>query len=192
MFLMPGHPHHRTHHIIRSFESVELKKRPFYVRIADALTSSFGTMFFLIVNLLVFIFWLVVNTGKTPFKPFDPFPFLLLSVAVSTYAILLSIIVLISQNRENQIASIRQELQLQVNLIAEKEITKILQILKHIASKQGIKIEDDELEEMIKQIDASYIERKLEEQMSKPETVAQIIEEPIVKIEKKVEETLKN
>ncbi len=77
-------------------------------------------------------------------------------------------------------------------MIAEKEITKILQILKHIASKQGIKIEDDELEEMIKQIDASYIERKLEEQMSKPETVAQIIEEPIVKIEKKVEETLKN
>lgn len=143
-------------------------------------------MLFLVANLLVFIFWVVVNTGKTPFKPFDPFPFLLLSVAVSTYAILLSIIVLISQNRENQIASLREELQLQVNLIAEKEITKILQILKKISAKQGISLEDDELEEMIKQIDASYIERKLEEQIVKPESLAEVIEEPIKKIEEKL------
>lgn len=184
---MPQTHHHRSRRIIKSFEAQARKNRPISVKIADALTSSFGTMAFLLVNLLIFIVWIVINSGKGLIQPFDPFPFLLLSVMVSTYAIILSIVVLISQNRESQISNLRNEFQLQVNLITEKEITKILQLLKKSLAKQGIKIEDEELEEMIREIDTSYIERKLEEQLDNPESLTQALSKPIEKFEKEVE-----
>lgn len=160
----------RSHHIIKSFEAEALRKRSLFVKLADALTSSFGTVAFLVLNIVLISGWIIINLKKTPLKPFDPFPFLLLSVAVSTYAIILSVIVLISQNRESQIESLRQELQLQVNLIAEREITKILKILKevHEEVKKG-KINDEELDEMIKEVDTSYIERKIQEQIEASE-----------------------
>jgi len=162
--------HHKSRHIIRSFEASELKKRSFIVKLADVLTSSFGTLFFLLLNIAIFVSWMVINSGRTEITPFDPFPFLLLSVAVSSYAILLSIIVLISQNRENQTNRLRQELQLQVNLITEREITKVLKVLQELREeiKKG-KVKDEELEEMVKEVDTSYIERKLAEQLEASE-----------------------
>lgn len=54
-----------------------------------------------------------------------------------------------------------------INRISEKEVTKILSILKKIADKQGLNIEDKELDEMLKEIEVSYIERKLVEQMDR-------------------------
>ena len=181
------HPHRR---IIKSFEAQAYKKRPISVKIADLLTSTFGTMSFLLLNLLIFASWMIFNSGLIPFLTFDPFPYFLLSVAVSTYAILLSIIVLISEKRENQINNLRNELTLQVNLYTEKEIKKILQILRLMLQKQGIKYSDAEFEEMTKEIDTSYIERKLVEQMEKPEGLTSAITKPIEEIEKKVSEKL--
>ncbi len=168
----------------------ELKKRPIAVRFADILTSSFGTIAFLVINIVLFVGWIIINSNKTSLAPFDPFPFLLLSVVVSSYAILLSIVVLISQNRQSQIDSLRQELELQVELIAEREITKILQILKKIASAQGVKIDDNEFDEMIKEIDTSYIERKLQDEIEKSENLGAQLEAPIEKIEKKIKSSL--
>jgi uncharacterized membrane protein len=74
-------------------------------------------------------------------------------------------VVLMSQNREKQINTLRDELQLQVELITEKEITKTLFLLKKILEKHDIKYSDKELEEMLKEVDTSYIERKLEQQL---------------------------
>jgi uncharacterized membrane protein len=156
--------------LIKSFEANVLKKRSFFVRLADALTSSFGTFGFLIFNVLFIGGWIIINLEKTPLEPFDPFPFLLLSVSVSTYAILLSIVVLISQNRKEQVDSLRQELQLQVNLISEHEITKALKMLKELLEEtKKSKIKDEVLDEMIKEVDTSYIERKIQEQIASSE-----------------------
>jgi len=95
------------------------------------------------------------------------FPFFFLTTGVSLEAIILTIIVLVSQQRQSQVGKIREELDMQVNKIAEKEISKSLSILKRIAEKQGINLsEDTELDEMIKGISVSYIERKLEEQLA--------------------------
>jgi uncharacterized membrane protein len=184
-----GNIHHlKGRRLIRSFESSELKKASFFVQLADKLRSYFGTIFFLLLNLVFFAAWIFLNSGKIGgLEPFDPFPFMLLSVAVSSYAILLSIVVLISQNRENQIASLRQELQLQVNLITEREITKVLKILKELREevKKG-KITDEELDEMIGEVDFSYIERKIAEQLeNKEETLGQSVAKPLEKLFKK-------
>lgn len=144
--------------VFQSFEAKELKKRPFVIKIADYLTSVFGSLTFLLFNVVLFTFWLLGN--------FDPFPYPILTMIVSLEAIFLSIIVLMSQNRQSHVSTIREEMDMQVNLISEREITKILQILTKLAEKQGIKFEDKELTEMLKEIEVSYIERKLEEQLT--------------------------
>ncbi len=154
--------------IIQSFEAKEMKKRPFIIKMADRLTSFFGSVWFLTFNLGLFLFWIIANLGYIKgIQIFDPFPFFFLTTGVSLEAIMLTIIVLVSQQRQSQVGKIREELDMQVNQIAEKEITKALIILKKIAEKQGIKLDDDkELNEMIKGIEVGYIERKLEEQLT--------------------------
>lgn len=76
-----------------------MKKRPFSVRLADYLTTYFGTLEFLSLNLIFFIIWIAINSGFVPgFTPFDPFPFILLTMTVSLETIFLTVIVLMSQN----------------------------------------------------------------------------------------------
>lgn len=172
--------------IIKSLEARELKKRSWSVRLADDLTSVFGSFFFLSLNCLFFVVWLLVNTGKIPgITPFDSFPFPLMTTMVSLEAIILTLIVLMSQNRQSFISSLREEIDMQVNIVAEKEITKILQILYKISEKQGITLSDADLSDMLKEIEVGYIERQLEKQMtqgSKP-LIQNVVE--------KVEENLK-
>lgn len=172
----------KTRYIIESFEAKALKKRPLTIKLADKLTTSFGSISFLIVNLIFFAVWILINTGKLPLVPiFDPFPFTFLTMTVSLEAIILSVVVLMSQNRQGQISSLRDELQLQVNLITEKEITKVLQLLKMILNKNEAEISDLELEDMLKEVDTSYIERKLEEQLDKPDSIIKEVAEEVEK-----------
>lgn len=75
-------------------------------------------------------------------------------------------VVLMSQNRQSQIGTLRDELQLQVELITEKEISKVLQLLKKVLERNDINLNDEQLNEMLEAVDPSYIEKKLEEQLS--------------------------
>lgn len=176
--------HHRSHRLVHSFEAEALRKRPLVVKLADALTSYFGTVSFLVLNVLVYGIWILGNTGKIPgFPIIDPYPYSFMNSFVSIEAIILTVIVLMSQNRENQRDSLRQEVGLQVELISEKEITKILQLLKKLVSeKEGRN--DPDLEDMTKEIDAGYIERKLEEQLENKKI------SPLQKVVEKVESKL--
>jgi uncharacterized membrane protein len=168
---MPVSTHHKkSHQIIRSFEAQELKKRPLVVKIADFLSSGFGTITFLTANVIIYTVWILINNGKFPgISPVDPFPYAFMNSFVSIEAIILSIIVLMSQNRQNQRDTLRNELSLQVQLISEREITKILGLLKDIRANQKDAKADPELDEMTKEIDEGYIERKLAEQLDNPQ-----------------------
>lgn len=161
--------------IIQSFEAKELRKRSWSVRLADDLTSTFGSFSFLTFNFLFFIFWIAMNLGKIRgLQILDPFPFPLMTTIVSLEAIILTLIVLMSQNRQSFISNLREEIDMQVNITSEREITKILQILTKVAKKQGIKLDDKDLNEMLKEIEVSYLERKLEEQLlNKPKPIIQ-------------------
>ncbi len=120
------------------------RNRSWSEKLADALTSSFGTVEFLLVNTVFFILWLLVNLGFLPgVAPFDRFPFGLLTMIVSLEAIFLSVIVLISQNRSSKVASLRQELDFIVNIQAEEEITRILNMLDEIHDHLGLDPHDD-------------------------------------------------
>ncbi len=122
---------------------------------------------FLVVNCLWFVVWIVVNLGLIPSLPvFDPFPFGLLTMIVSLEAIILAIIVLISQNRAARIADLREEVALQVEEISEHEITKLLELMVKLLQKQGIDIsQDEELREMLEPTDTEKLTQVLEEEV---------------------------
>ena len=158
----------RRRQFYRSFEAQALKQRSFFTRISDDLNNAFGSTTFLIINVLWFTIWIIINLGLVPgVEPFDPFPFGLMTMALSIEAIVLSIFILVSQNRTSYVDTLREELHLQVNLIAEEEITKVLNVLAEMRKKMDISEPDPELEEMLKRTNTGYIERSLIEQIQK-------------------------
>lgn len=131
------------------------------------MTAQLGSMWFLMLNAAWFVVWILINTGVLPLvAPFDPYPFGLLTMVVSLEAIILAIFVLISQNRGEKIDEIRDEVDLQVDMIAEREITKILELLTRVAEKNGIDLSKDvELHDMLRPTNTEKIEKTLEEQI---------------------------
>lgn len=175
--------------VVQSFEAKELEKRSLLIKAADRLTGFFGSVWFLGFNITLFLSWIILNLGYiSGIAIFDPFPFFFLTTGVSLEAIILTIVVLVSQQRQSQVGKIREELDMIVNKISEKEITKSLSILKLIAEKQGIKLDDDkELTQMLKRIEYSYIEKKLEEQLAdKPKNIVAKVKEVVEKVEEKI------
>lgn len=168
---------------IKSFEAEQIRKQPWAIKVAHKLSTRFGSTGFLIFSIFFFISWITINLGLIPGIPiFDPYPFVLLITTVSLEAIMLTVIVLMSQNRQNYVSSLREEIDFQVNLISEKEISKALMLLVKIAEKQGIIISDKELKEIIEDVEVSYIERRLQEQLQKKEeTLVEKITHPFKK-----------
>ena len=157
----------RRRAVVQSFKSKFDAKRTPAEKFADWMTVRFGSVTFLALNAIWFSTWMVINLGWIPaIKPFDPFPFGLLTMVVSLEAIILAIIVLISQNREAHIADLREEIDLQVNMIAEEEISKIVELLVKSLKKQGVSVGDDsKIQEMINGTTGADIEKKLEEEL---------------------------
>ena len=112
-------------------------------RIADTITSFSGRMVFVYVHIVWFGVWIVLNTGRFGVRPFDPFPYGLLTMVVSLEAIFLSALVLISQNRLSEEAENRANLDLQIGLLTEHELTRVLQMLDAIQDKLGIENDAD-------------------------------------------------
>ncbi len=157
---------------VRSFESKLQKNRKFTERIADDITRAAGSFRFFIINLVFFISWIVINSSLIPnVEIIDPYPFNFLTMIVSLEAIVLSIFVLISQNRQASIDSLREEIHLQINQIAEREITKSLHLIHEIHQKIVGKVADPELDRMFKKLDTGKIEAELEKQLEPPPMV---------------------
>lgn len=135
----------------------------FLERFADSSTRIFGKTGFLIGNILFFAVWVLWNTGLLPgLTPFDPYPFGFLTMTVSLEAIILSIAVLITQNRESDIADLREETDFEINVRAENEITKILNMLDEIHDHLGLSNEDDdELALMKKRTNINAIQEEI-------------------------------
>ncbi len=156
----------RRKRLIHSFEAKSLVNRTWAEKMADFITTFAGSIPFLLFNAYFFAIWIILNIDIIPgVIPFDPFPFGLLTMIVSLEAIFLSVFVLLSQNRASNIARLREELALQVNLITEEEITKVLEVLVLIQDKLGIKRDDAELSRMLERINTSYIESSLQKQI---------------------------
>jgi uncharacterized membrane protein len=132
--------------------------------LAKFLTKYFGTLQFLIITLVFIFLWIIINLGIVPgIKPFDLSPFIWLVTIVQLFSIVLSITILISQNQETKIEMVRQQMDFEINVRAEQEITKILQMIEVIHAELGIAKADKELEQMKEAIDISEVKEDVEQ-----------------------------
>ena len=143
------------------------KQRTFADRIADKIGDFSGSMAFVLLHLVVYGTWILINVGVLPVAPrFDPFPFMLLSVLVGVEAIFLSTFVLMKQKRMSQRADERAHLDLQVNLLAEREMTLVLQMLVGISTKLGVPPEHEELKELAEETPLEVMAEELQKAMA--------------------------
>ena len=111
-------------------------------RVADTITGFTGSMTFVYLHLALFGAWIMINLGWTPLPRFDP-SFVILAMFASVEAIFLSTFVLISQNRMAAQADKRADLDLQISLLAEHELTKLSQVVVAIAERLQIRAASD-------------------------------------------------
>jgi uncharacterized membrane protein len=150
---------------MRQLEEAAMARRTGADRVAAAIARFCGQMSFVWIHVVLFAVWIGYNALPW-FKPFDPYPFTFLTLVVSLEAIFLSTFILISQNYDMRVSERRNQLDLQINLLAEQENTKALQMLERIAKKVGAHVSDDPqvraLEEatrpdaLVRQIDEAY------------------------------------
>jgi uncharacterized membrane protein len=133
-------------------------------RIADRVTAFTGSMRFVYLHLVIFGGWIAANLGAIPgVRPFDP-SFVVLAMAASVEAIFLSTFVLISQNRMAELADKRADLDLQISLLSEHEVTRLVVLVTAIAAKLGVEEADDpELSELARDVAPERVLDQMEE-----------------------------
>lgn len=157
---MPAHTQQFSRVLSRNIEGLlearrdsERRKRS-GERISDAITRFTGSLRFVYIHAVLFGGWIVWNLGWIHGLPvFDP-SFVVLAMVASVEAIFLSTFVLISQNRMQAEAEKRAELDLQISLLAEHEVTQLMTLLDAIGRRLGVELTDDaDIEEVKQDVD---------------------------------------
>ena len=132
-------------------------------KLAQAVTRFTGSMLFVYIHLAIFGFWIIANLGWIPGVPQWDESFVVLAMWASVEAIFLSTFVLISQNRMQAAADKRADLDLQISLLAEHEITKLATLVSAIAEHIGVQTEvDEELGEIQQNVAPEAVLDKIE------------------------------
>jgi uncharacterized membrane protein len=156
---------------IAKLEHDALDRRTPTERVSDVMTKLVGNMGFLLAHLILISGWSLVNLNVIPgLKAFDPFPFGVLALVVSSESVFLTIFVLISQSRMARQSERRSHLDLQVGMLSEQELTTVLQMLQKLCQHLGVNVDSSnrEVQSFSKTTDvhklASELENKLPEE----------------------------
>jgi uncharacterized membrane protein len=141
--------------------------KKFEEKLADTVTRFTGSMVFVYIHLILFGGWILWNTALPALKPFDP-SLVILAMVASVEAIFLSTFVLISQNRMNEKADKRAELNLQISLLTEHEVTRLITLNTAMAKKMGLEYsyDDAEIEELSKDVHPEKVMDTLEQMIN--------------------------
>ncbi len=120
------------------------RERTWSVRASDRISRFVGSLTFVLVHVAGFALWAVWNAAAAPALRFDPYPYGLLTFIVSLEGVLIGTFVLITQNRMNRQSDQRDRLSLQVDLLAEQEMTLVLRMLRRISDRLDVPPEDDD------------------------------------------------
>jgi uncharacterized membrane protein len=132
---------------IAKLEKEALERRTRTERQSDTVVRFIGSPKFLLLHVILVAAWSAVNLNLIPnVKSFDPFPFGILALLVSSESVFLTIFVLISQNRMARQAERRSHLDLQVGMLAEQELTMMLQMLQKLCQHAGVDVKSDALQ----------------------------------------------
>jgi uncharacterized membrane protein len=133
---------------------------------SDWIASTAGGGPVLLFHVVWFGAWVIVNVEVIHgIRPFDPFPFPLLTMTVSLEAIFLALFVLASQNRLTRQADKRSHLDLQIDLLAEREMTAVLQLLQDIARHLQVEttVTPEQLRDLMQKTDLRRLTNRVEE-----------------------------
>ena len=132
-------------------------------RLAAAITRFSGSMRFVYLHVALYGLWIVANLGWIGLRPWDP-TFVILAMIASVEAIFLSTFILITQNRMAAAADRRAELDVQISLLAEAEITKLVELVSEIAARMDVPAAGhEEIEEMKRQVAPEAVLDAIEE-----------------------------
>ncbi len=133
-------------------------------RLADWVAGTVGRGSIIAGHVGWFALWILLNDGQWGIEPFDPYPYPFLTLAVSLEAIFLSLFVLASQNRLADVADRRSQLHLQIDLLAEREMTAVLTMLCGIAARLDVPTDltDDQMQDFTRPTDLKALARKLD------------------------------
>jgi uncharacterized membrane protein len=127
---------------IAKLEHDALGRRTATERASDVITKLVGNVGFLAAHLILIFGWALLNLRVIPgVRPFDPFPFGVLALVVSSESVFLTIFVLISQGRMARQSERRSHLDLQVGMLSEQELTTILQMLQKLCNHMGVNVD---------------------------------------------------
>lgn len=135
-------------------------------RLADAISRFTGTMLFVYIHLAIFGFWIVANLHWIPGVPIWDESFVMLAMVASVEAIFLSTFVLITQNRMAAAADKRADLDLQISLLTEHELTKMAALLSDMAKQMGVRTAvEGELEEVKRDVAPDAVLDRIEKKV---------------------------
>jgi uncharacterized membrane protein len=168
----PPRPKHLSSSLRRNIEALQERRRQEAAsatpqeRLAAAITAFTGSMPFVYLHLALYGAWIAVNVGLFPWlRAFDP-SFVILAMEASVEAIFLSTFVLISQNRTAAEADKRADLDLQISLLTEHELTTLTSLVTAIAERLNLPPNDPELEEVKKDIAPEAVLNEIEAQQA--------------------------
>jgi uncharacterized membrane protein len=158
---------------VATIEHAARESRSRTARISDAITAIAGSDASLTGHLVWFGGWIVANSRLSPWPPFDPFPYNILSSVTSLEAIFLALFVLASQNRLTREADRRAHLDLQVNLLAEREMTVVLRMLKELCERFSLTatVQSEEFRAVVKETDVAQLASRVDQEIAPPEAV---------------------
>ena len=155
-----------THRNIETISAIEREaeaERTCGERMADRFAAIVGSWPFIITQSVVLAIWVVLNVVAW-MRHWDPYPFILLNLALSFQAAYASPIIMMSQNRQARLADRRNRLDLQINLLAEQENTEVLRLLRQLCIKQGVPIRGyEQLEALAGVTRPDHVIRQLQE-----------------------------
>jgi len=148
---------------IKRWERAILSARSRAEQVSDWIVRTAASSSVLAFHIVWFGGWVAVNIGVM--RPFDPFPFPFLTMTVSLEAIFLALFVLASQNRLARQSDKRSHLDLQIDLLAEQEMTAVLQLLQDIARHLDVQtsVTSAQLQDLIKKTDLGRLTNRMEE-----------------------------
>ena len=158
---------------IKAWERTSLSGRSKAEQLADWIAGTASSGPVLLLHVFWFGFWLTGNTGWIPgIEPFDRFPFPILTMSVSLEAIFLALFVLASQNRLARQSEKRSHLDLQIDLLAEREMTAVLQLLQDIARHLQVSttVTAEQLRDLAKKTDVGSLTTRIEEFADPPQS----------------------
>ena len=148
-------------------EQQALDQRSLGERIGDGISRYAGRGWFIVFHFLWFGAWIFLNAGVVlAFPKFDPYPYPFLTFAVSLEAIFLSLFILMSQNRAARQADQRAHLDLQINLLAELESTRMLEMLKTLCQHHGLDVgSNTDIEQLSKPTEPRILASELQQRL---------------------------